>query len=96
MELYFLIAYDISDKKRLSKVAKILEQKAMRIQKSLYFYQTNNSDKLKNLVKIINENISNEDDVRIYKIDINSSLAINSAINLKTSNIIGVNYADNI
>ena len=95
MKIYnFLICYDISDDKRLKKVAKILEQNAIRIQKSIFFYQVGLNSELKNIIKSINENISKDDDVRIYKIDINNSLSINSAINLKKPNIIGdINYA---
>lgn len=86
----FLICYDISDDKRLRKVAKILEQDAIRIQKSVFFYQTIANDSIKDIIKNLNEIISDdEDDVRIYKIDIQSALSINSAIDLKIPNLIG-------
>jgi CRISPR-associated protein Cas2 len=90
MKIYnYLICYDISDDKRLRKTAKILEQSSQRIQKSIYVYQTGLKKELQNLIEQINDTISDEDDVRIYKIDINSSLSINSAIDLKLPNIIG-------
>ena len=95
MKIYnFLICYDISDDKRLRKVAKILEQNSIRIQKSIFFYQVGLNNELKSIIKSINDIISDDDDVRIYKIDINNSLSINSAINLKKPNIIGdIDYA---
>ena len=95
MKIYnFLICYDISDDKRLKKVAKILEQNAIRIQKSIFFYHFGLNNELKTIIKSINDIITDDDDVRIYKIDINNSLSINSAINLKKPNIIGdINYA---
>ena len=34
----FLICYDISDEKRLAKVAKELEKVSIRIQKSIFFF----------------------------------------------------------
>ena len=95
MKIYnYLICYDISDDKRLRKTAKILEQSSIRIQKSIYFYQTGLKNELKVLIESINTIISDEDDVRIYKIDINSSLSINNAIDLKKPYIIGeIDYA---
>jgi len=95
MKIYnYLICYDISDDKRLRKTAKLLEQYSQRIQKSIYFYQTGLNHKLKQLIKSIDEIITDHDDVRVYKIDINSSLSINSAVDLKTPNIIGaIDYA---
>jgi len=96
MKIYnYLICYDISDAKRLRKVAKILEQTSIRIQKSVFFYQIGLKNELKQLVDELNNEISNEDDdVRIYKIDINSSLSINSAVDLKKPNLIGeIDYA---
>ena len=86
---HYLICYDISDDKRLRKTAKILEQSSIRIQKSIYFYETGQQGELKFLIESINKNISDDDDVRIYKIDINSSLSINNAIDLKKPNLIG-------
>ena len=90
----YIICYDISDEKRLRATAKILEQASIRIQKSIYFFQTGFKNELEELVFNINKIITDEDDVRIYKIDINSSLSINSAIDLKKPNIIGeIDYA---
>ncbi|MEA1892885.1 MAG: CRISPR-associated endonuclease Cas2 [Campylobacterota bacterium] len=86
----FLICYDISDVKRLSKVAKSLEKEAIRIQKSIFYYMDASKEDIEKIVKILESIIStDEDDIRIYKIDIYGSLNINSAINLKKPNIIG-------
>ena len=85
---YFLICYDISDNKRLRNIAKLLEQDAVRIQKSVFFYIQSIPNEMKFLVSKINDIITHEDDVRIYKIDINSSLQLNNAINLKKPFII--------
>ena len=86
----FLVCYDIADVKRLRKIAKILEALAMRIQKSIFYYMDATSEDIKKLVKILNETIDHkEDDIRIYKIDIYSSINLESAINLKKPHIIG-------
>ena len=88
----FLICYDIADAKRLSKIAKSLEKEAIRIQKSIFYYMDASKGDIENIVKILESIISkDEDDIRIYKIDIHSSLNMKSAINLKKPNIIGVN-----
>jgi CRISPR-associated protein Cas2 len=85
----FLICYDIADKKRLSKIAKLLEKTSIRIQKSIFYYPKANINDIKtlslNLSKLLNEK---EDDLRIYQIDIEKSLHLNSAISLKKPNII--------
>lgn len=86
----FLVCYDIADTKRLRRVAKCLESVAMRIQKSIFYYMGASAGDITSLVKILNEIIDKkEDDIRIYKIDIHSSINLKSAINLKKPNIIG-------
>jgi len=84
-----LICYDIADKKRLAKIARNLEKVSIRIQKSLFYYMDATVDDIKMITMII-ENIidDNEDDVRIYKIDKNSSINLQQGINLKKPNII--------
>lgn len=81
----FAISYDISDAKRLRKVAKCLEQHAFRIQKSLFFYPKASKKEIENLIfeleKIIDEK---EDDVRIYHIDIKNSISLKNAVDLKS------------
>lgn len=90
MKIYsYIISYDISDNKRLSNTAKLLAQVSIRIQKSIYFYQTGLNSELKTLIDLINKIISDEDDVRIYKIDIDNSISINSAVDLKKPTLIG-------
>jgi len=37
--MYFLVAYDISDPKRLQRVARFMERRAIRCQKSVFMYQ---------------------------------------------------------
>lgn len=86
----FLICYDISDAKRLRKVAKSLESVSIRIQKSLFYYMDGSAQDIKNIVRKLDEIINqDEDDIRIYKVDKYSSLHLKSAIDLKKPNIIG-------
>jgi len=87
---HFLVCYDIADVKRLRKVAKLLETLAMRIQKSIFYYMDASSTDIKQLVQMLNKTIDHkEDDIRIYKIDIHSSISLESAINLKKPHIVG-------
>ncbi len=86
----FLICYDISDSKRLAKVARNLEKVAIRIQKSIFYYMDGSVDDIKKISKILEESIDPEfDDVRIYKVDKYNSINLRSAIDLKQPNIIG-------
>lgn len=85
----FLVCYDVSDKKRLRKIAKFLEKVSIRIQKSIFFYSNASKNDIKILVRKLDEFLNkNEDDIRIYQIDIHKSININSAISLKKPNII--------
>ena len=80
----FLICYEKSHEKRLPKVARVLERTSIRIQKSLFFYPEASKEDISNIVNDIEEIIKKDsDDVRIYKIDINSSIHFGSAIDLK-------------
>ena len=84
-----LICYDIADKKRLSKVAKSLEKVSIRIQKSIFYYIEATTQDIKEIVEILENTIDKEDDdVRIYKVDKNSSINLMRGINLKRPNII--------
>jgi len=88
-KLHFLICYDVSDEKRLRKVAKLLEKIAIRIQYSVFLYShTSKNDLMQTVLKL--EEIINieEDDIRIYKVNITKSLHLKSAIDLKYPNII--------
>ena len=84
-----LICYDISNPKRLAKIARNLEKVSIRIQKSIFYYVDARAEDIKNIVKILEEIIDkNEDDVRIYKVDKNSSINLKKGINLRKPNII--------
>lgn len=85
----FLVCYDISNHKRLAKVARSLEKVSMRIQKSIFFYPNASKQCIEQLVNNLTEIInSDEDDVRIYKIDVIKSISLQSAIDLRNSNIV--------
>ena len=80
-----LICYDIADKRRLNKVAKSLEKVSIRIQKSIFYYMEASVYDIKDIVKTLEKIIDkDEDDVRIYKVDKNSSLNLKSGIDLKS------------
>ena len=78
----FIISYDISNDKRLRKIAKLLEKKAIRIQYSVFYLPNATKEELHNilnkLLKLYNEK---EDDIRVYNIK-NSGINLASAINL--------------
>jgi len=79
----FIVAYDIADPKRLSKAAKILEGKAMRIQYSIFYLvsisKKDAMDIFENLVEVCD---SEEDDLRIYKIQ-DKGIHMGSAVDLR-------------
>lgn len=80
----FLICYDISDKKRLSKIAKTLEREALRIQRSVYFYEEATKQELNELIDNILKNFNKkEDELAIYTIK-DRGIALGSAIDLKS------------
>ena len=65
----YLICYDISDEKRLAKLAKYIEKVAFRIQYSIYYLPAPNQKELQEIQEKIKELIDQkEDDVRIYTI----------------------------
>jgi len=65
----YIICYDISDSKRLRKLAKNLEKFAMRIQFSVFFAPSVSQEMLFDIIESINEVIDiDEDDVRIYTV----------------------------
>ena len=78
----FLICYDIADKKRLIKIAKLIETEALRIQRSVYFYPQVTKIVLDDLIeKILNILDKDKDDLRIYTIK-NNGIYLGNAINL--------------
>ena len=65
----YLICYDISDNKRLRKVAKFLEKKCIRVQYSIFIAKNITKEQIYKVADGLNELIEpKEDDVRIYKI----------------------------
>jgi len=84
-----LICYDISDPKRLTKVAKCLEKVSIRIQKSIFYYAEATTDEIKETLRLLEDIMdTQDDDIRIYKVDKNSSIHLKHGIDLKQPNII--------
>ncbi|MEA1918341.1 MAG: CRISPR-associated endonuclease Cas2 [Campylobacterota bacterium] len=79
----YLISYDISNTKRLQKLARRLEKLAIRIQYSVFFAQAIGQEDLFEIMETINDVIDdNEDDVRIYTI-IDVGDALGRAVDLE-------------
>ena len=89
MHLYdFIVSYDISDSKRLAKIAKLMEKCAIRIQKSVFLLKATKcelEELIFNIKNIINEEI---DDVRIYKVNTHKSLHLAMATDLQNPMIL--------
>ncbi len=84
----YLICYDISDEKRLAKVAKYLEKVAFRIQYSIYYLQSPNAQEFLEIQEELKLRINEkEDDVKIYTIK-NNGFYAGIAINLNDPFII--------
>ncbi|BCD68467.1 CRISPR-associated endonuclease Cas2 [Nitratiruptor sp. YY09-18] len=65
----YLVCYDISDPKRLRRVARYLEGECIRIQYSVFIAKSVTKERIYTIADRLNELIdSKEDDVRIYKI----------------------------
>ncbi len=78
----FLIAYDICDKKRLAKIAKITEREAFRVQRSIYLYPNATIKEILSLMeKIVNLIHQDEDDVRVYKLS-KGTISLGNAVDL--------------
>jgi len=78
----YIISYDISNYKRLAKLARNLEKEAMRIQKSVFLLSSVNSHELLDIINMINTIIDSEaDDVRIYTV-LDAGIALAQAVNL--------------
>ena len=78
----FLLCYDISNKKRLTKIAKIIEADAMRIQRSVYFYEQVTKEELTLLIEKVLTILDVEaDDLRVYLIK-NKGIALGEAVDL--------------
>ena len=86
----FIICYDISDAKRIRRVAKRLEGDAIRIQKSIFFVMQISKNELRTLVeKLLTLIDEKNDDLRVYKVEVSNSLNLKSGIDLREPNIIG-------
>ena len=65
----YIIAYDISDTKRLARVARYLTKESMRIQYSIYYLPRVSVHRLTAIATELSELINKEeDDLRIYTI----------------------------
>lgn len=78
----YIISYDISNAKRLAKLARNLEKEAMRIQKSVFLFSSVTGEQLFDIIDLINTIIdASEDDVRIYTV-LDPGIALAQAVNL--------------
>lgn len=85
----FLICYDIASPQRLRRIAKTLENCAIRIQKSIFYGMDMSKKELSALVLALEEIIDEkEDDIRIYKVDKHHSLHLNSGVDLMQPNLL--------
>lgn len=82
MKLDFIISYDIIDEKRLKKISKYLEKEAFRVQLSVYYIRCNKL-KLTHIVNNLLDLMDEEDDIRIFKINLKKSLFLNSQEDIK-------------
>ncbi len=65
----FLICYDIADEKRVGKIGKLIEKNALRIQRSVYFYEQVSKEELTALLeKVLTLLDAEADDLRVYTI----------------------------
>ncbi len=65
----FVISYDISDPRRLRKIAKKIERKAMRIQYSVYVLFDATQEEVVALLESLSAIYHDEeDDIRVYRI----------------------------
>jgi len=78
----FIIAYDIADVKRLKKIGKLIEKKAMRIQYSVYIlYDATQEEITKLLDEVCKLYDEKYDDIRVYKVK-NRGLHFRAAVDL--------------
>ena len=79
----FLICYDIADKKRVGKIGKLVERNALRIQRSVYFYEQVSKEELTLLIEKILILLDKEtDDFRVYTIR-NKGISLGEAVDLE-------------
>jgi len=78
----FLICYDIADEKRVGKIGKLVEKNALRIQRSVYFYEQVSKEELTVLIEKVLVILDEEaDDLRVYTIK-NNGISFGEAIDL--------------
>jgi len=77
----FLITYDIRNNKRLKQIAKYLENRALRIQFSIYLLENPKKHEFIQIIEKLKEMMEDEDDIRLYKINRDKTIEINSEIN---------------
>jgi len=83
----YIITYDISDEKRLAKIAKTIEKQAFRVQRSVYLYPDSTTKELSNLVQNVVHLIHQDrDDVRVYKL-LKGNIPLGKAIDLDNPDI---------
>ena len=84
----FIICYDISNKRRLEKISKIINAEALRIQRSVYFYEKVTKKELNILLdKVLKILDKKSDDLRIYTIK-DKGIHLGEAINLNNPYIL--------
>ena len=65
----FVVAYDIADPKRLRKIARVMEKRAIRFQYSLFLVEGATQAEVTALVeKIVSLCNEEQDDIRLYRI----------------------------
>ncbi len=85
----FVVCYDIADAKRIRKIARCLEKYAFRIQKSVFFYPQATKAEVFTLTNELDAIINQEeDDIRIYHVDVKNSIALESGIDLQNFNLV--------
>lgn len=67
--MYYVIAYDICEPRRLRRVAKLLEQHALRRQKSVFLFSGSPSDVLRLLEKVRPELNETEDTIQAWRLN---------------------------
>jgi len=78
----YILCYDISDQKRLVKLARFLEKEAIRIQYSIFFLPDRTKEEIYQIAdKIVDIIDPKSDDVRIYKVE-ESSVVLGDAYDL--------------
>ncbi|MDR1910922.1 MAG: CRISPR-associated endonuclease Cas2 [Helicobacteraceae bacterium] len=78
----FIVCYDITDEKRLSKVANRVEKVCLRIQRSVYYAEWSDMESLQEILQSALDQIDpTKDDFRIYEI-YGKTYALHAAIDI--------------